>query len=214
MKTMLRIILLCLCLTASVQAASVLWFGVNKDADLINGGTFVSSVIDYANINAVRITANGAPLHLYWQMTDEFGNYLYDELYNPKYGLEVVDEDTGETYYIDEAILRDGDWYGADWSSADLGNNEDMSTVIKMELGYVDLDDWDSIFEPIAYYETTLDKLWEDDHISVGGLSEPTFSPWEPDFYILTIPVPEPSTTFLVIFGLCIILMNRRNQTF
>lgn len=173
-------------------AASVLWFTVNPASEVMGPEGSLGTVAVYEHggmpINAARVSiANGgSPAEQYLRLYYEIeGRWLTSD------GVEI-------------ALLEDG---SLPWQPADL-DGVDPSATLRLELGYVDIySSGIPDFTPLAYAEGTLSGLDADGHVSDGGVSVQSQTPWNPTTYTA---IPEPTATALLALGTALLALKRR----
>ncbi len=174
------------------MASSTLWFSVDGSAGIADASGTISTVAAYRDADGNAI--NAARVRI---AADTFLPLYYDT----GAGWETAPG-------LDTAIL-DGSSSLA-WQPADLGSASDSGAMLSLELGYVDLEDEMSEFVSIAFAEATLATLEAAGHISAGGVSTQSQTPWSPIYYM---PVPEPSAGLLLALGACMLALRRRPRT-
>lgn len=186
-------------LSVNAHSATILWGSVLPEASVWRNGvkqdlnTYTSTT--GLGINAARVLLEGFGVLSVWVN-------------------EYVDFDTGvpvpshwETE-CPEIILDDG---RAEWNQFLLGDAPNGAAKVTMEVGYVDLDDWFSVFVPLASATATVGQLMDADHTyEAGTLGPPTENPWTPmDFHAVDADIPEPSTVCMFLAGVLLLTKRR-----
>ena len=182
-----------------VQAGQVLWAALDESS-IVDVNDSRVPFREYMNgagqfINAARIVADGNPARLW--MPEYEGEPGYWE------------EDFPVTCLKDE----DGEYPMGEYSSQfDMGDDPKNSMMVIFELGYVaDWDDESSPFIALATAQSTYGQLDSEKHIyQAGTLLPPVETNWMPTIFYADTPIPEPSIAILAIFGICAMLLKRK----
>lgn len=182
-------------------AEPILWFSVSSMSAVDDGSGGSFTVANYSDpegygINAarVRVTGNG--------ITEEDDVFLK---------LFYGDEETGEWLSFDgltEAVFEIGG--SLDWQPADMDSFDMNLYSFDLEIGYVDIEDQDSVFRTIASTgETSFESLNQGGHVSSGSVTTQGQTPWTPTTFSATT-VPEPGVPILALTGMAMLFGRRR----
>lgn len=235
MKKFLSILLACSAF--SVNAAWVLWAGLDEEAQVFDGTTYTKLLDWTATFPCARedvtfrVCLNGEPLKLGYE--DPSGSIPAGQVAPT---IVFDDPEWGASY---EVCLfmgdydENGNWVAnsdpADWQPILLNATADTKPIvddpnqkITMEIGYSN-DDTDWEFVKMAESEvrtmySMFQKYTSDDgvefpHAYVSGtLYAPVEDPWHPSIFTVYRPiVPEPSSAALLAVGV-IMLFRKRKQ--
>ena len=184
-------------------AVNVLWFTVNSGASVNDSagnlvGTVAGGFLD-ANGNPVSVNAVRVSIADAGSLFEQYLR-LYYETEN---GWETADG-------VNVALLDDD--YAAIWQPAELSEDIDPAAKVRIELGYIDMTGGGSggvDFTPAAFAEATLADLLAQ-HVSHGGTSVQTQTPWTPSTYTVFTVIPEPTATLLLAVGMAVLALRRR----
>ncbi len=175
-------------------AATVLWFSVSGSTPVRNGDDAVSTVAAYRDanghaINAVRVSVSGEGI-----APDTFLSLYYED-------------ESGNWTLVPPATIADLQDGATAWQPADMGDNPAPNTMVRLELGYIDIEDNNAEFITIAFAEELFSNLDVGGYTSTGGVSTQTQIPWSPEYYDIT---PEPTTGVLLALGTVLLALRRR----
>jgi len=221
MKTILRIVLLCLYVVGPIQASQALWSKITWDTPTIDEGENpVGTLQDFY----VAENEDGDGPYLTYRikvtMADSQEIFL-----SPMLDMYLFDMNEQGSYTqmpgnAGEAVSEDFNQVGTQFNLG--GNMTDYAgSIFTLEVGFQNWDDNSTVteygwyagdFNKIGYASASYDEL-SDGIYTFFDIGPNYVRPWMPSI-IVDSPVPEPSVTLLVILGICAILKNRRNQSF
>ncbi len=134
----------------------------------------------------------------------EYGTFL-----NPYYEDEYGNTQLAEDGDLGTPACGVGGYSYAHLAQFDVPDSLPMETMLVMELGEYDSDD---NFIPVAASDIfILGALYGEHTYEKADLNPPTNKDWAPSmFYAYNVPIPEPTTAMLLIFGACALLARRK----
>ncbi len=179
---------------SGAHAEYILWFSVLDDAEITDrDGALAGTVALYVSeegesVNAARIRVTG--------------DGIADDTFLPIY----YEGETAGSWVLDYTVNYVGVNSGSDstqWQPASLGDYALPGYTFALEIGAYDFDSGE--FTKLASTSANYATLLSDGHISLGGVSTQTQTPWASSFTI-----PEPSTGLLALCGALALFRRRR----
>lgn len=221
-------LLLALAPTAA-SAARILWIGIDETAMIVDPADEQTKPIYQFQASGKVLNAAQVSVE---DLSGTSSTYLCF-VYEDDQGHMVVDPDATTTEVNFPSASGSGSGAGtgtssgsdpattSDWLAAYLGDIDDETATVTLELGHVDWAAVDAAYEnnpsgvgvsidftPLAVATASWGELVSGDHISEqASVSTPGATPWTPTSYTA---VPEPSVCCMALLGVLLLARRRR----